>query len=130
MNGITTTTNSNPKQGEVWLADFPYEESDGRSKKRPVAIVSNVRGNSVKITELDDEEQYLATKITSHDVREEDYFDTIIIKWKEANLHKESVARVSKTIILPRSSFVRKLGDMDEVDYKNILIKYVEFIQK
>lgn len=131
MSGTTTTTNCNPKEGEVWLARFPYEEDNTQYKHRPVAIVYSIEKGEeeFEITELE-EDSYLATKITSHGVRDDDYYDTIIVKWKEANLVKESVARVSKTTLLPRSNFIKKIGDMEESDFINIVTKYSELIQK
>lgn len=56
------------------------------AKDRPV-IVINVEPLEV-----------LSIKVTSHNLRAADDFDTPILKWREVNLKQESVARISKTI--------------------------------
>jgi mRNA-degrading endonuclease toxin of MazEF toxin-antitoxin module len=127
MDGTSSNTNSIQPQ-EVWLAEFPYEDDPSIKKLRPVIVLSQT-DEGVTVAGLK-EDSFLSVKVTSHNPRTKDSFDTIIVKWKEANLDKESVARISKTMNLPASQFKRKLGDADENDFENILTKYLEFIEQ
>lgn len=131
MNGMTTTTKigAKPKSKEVWFAKFPFEENDGRFKIRPVIVLSEITGSEVEVAEVI-EDEYLSVKVTSHPERKEDDGDTVIIKWKEANLTKPSVARVSKTMNIPLSQFIRKVGQTDDEDFINILQKFMELIEQ
>jgi len=115
------------KPQEVWYARFPYEENPSITKVRPVMVLSKTE-DELMVTDLE-EDSFLSVKVTGHEVREDDDYDTIIIKWKQANLTKESVARISKTINLVRSQFLRKIGDADEEDFENIFTKYVEYLE-
>lgn len=103
-------------QWDLWFADFPFEETVG-SKDRPV-IVLNVEPLEV-----------LSVKITSHDLRDADEFDTPILKWREAGLKQESVARISKTQKLTSDKFRRKIGILHKDDRLPIMKKYIEYIQ-
>lgn len=126
MTGTSSSTNSIQPQ-EVWLADFPYDDDPQTTKLRPVIVLSQT-DEGLTVADIN-EESYLSVKVTGHEVRDEDDYDTIIVKWREANLNRESVARVSKTINLPKSQFVRKLGEADDTDFTNILTKFLEFIE-
>lgn len=108
--------NSNINQWDIWFANFPFEEI-AVSKDRPV-IVLNVEPLEV-----------LSIKVTSHNLRDADEFDTPILKWREANLKQESVARISKTINLTKDKFRRKLGVLHDDDRQPIMQKYIEYIQ-
>lgn len=130
MSGTGHGTKRNPNAGEVWMADFPFEENNGRSKVRPVIIVDKIDDEDIEILELDEGEYYLSTKVTTHEVRDNDEFDTVIVKWREANLKNESIARVSKTIILSRDKLLRFKGVSDSEDFESILNKYIEFTSK
>lgn len=103
-------------QWDLWFADFPFEDTVG-SKDRPV-IVLNVEPLEV-----------LSVKITSHDLRDADVFDTPILKWREAGLKQESVARISKTQKLTSDKFRRKIGILHNDDRLPIMKKYIEYIQ-
>jgi len=125
MIGTGNIKNIQPK--EVWLANFPFEEDPQTSKLRPVIVLSQT-DDGITVADFN-EDSYLSVKVTKHEIREEDKFDTIIVKWKEASLHKKSVARVSKTKNLSSSEFIRKIGDADECDFENILTKYVQYLE-
>ncbi|NRU52568.1 type II toxin-antitoxin system PemK/MazF family toxin [Clostridium beijerinckii] len=112
---------------EVWYVNFPFEENPNIKKRRPVVVLGKTE-DKVTVAGLE-VDAYLSVKITSHTERKEDEYDTIIVKWKEANLKKESVARVSKTIILPKSQFIDKVGIADDEDFENILTKYIELTE-
>ena len=107
------------------MAKFPFEEDPQKFKTRPVIVLSKAY-DKLEVCDLEDM-QYIATKITSHNKRSYDNYDTIIVKWKEANLDRESVARVSKTILLPRKQFVKFIGIANEEDFANILETYFEY---
>lgn len=126
MGGTNNTqATSNIKPQEVWLAKFPFEDDLSVKKLRPVIVLTQT-DNGLTVAGVI-EESYLSVKVTGHGVRDD--YDSIIVKWKEANLNKESVARASKTMELPRSEFVKKLGVADETDFHNILVKYISFIE-
>jgi PemK-like, MazF-like toxin of type II toxin-antitoxin system len=127
MSGTMTMTNKaiKPQAKEVWIVKFPYEENDGRFKKRPVIVLSEINDSEVEVAEVS-EESYLGVKVTSKEERGYDDGDTVIIKWKEANLKKPSVARVSKAINIPISQFIRKIGETDDADFMNILQIFFE----
>lgn len=128
MSGMMTITNEaiKPQPKEVWTAKFPYEENDGRYKVRPVIVLADTSGSDIEVAEMTAEENYLSVKVTSHPEREEDKGDAVIIKWREASLRRPSVARVSKTMNIPRSQFVRKIGETDDSDFINILQLFFE----
>ncbi|MFA9465601.1 MAG: type II toxin-antitoxin system PemK/MazF family toxin [Velocimicrobium sp.] len=104
-------------QWDLWFADFPFEDSN-QSKDRPV-IVLNV-----------DPLEVLSVKITTHNVRDMDTYDTPITKWREAGLKQESIARISKTTNLTQDKFRRKIGVLHNDDTMEIMKKYVEFINE
>lgn len=129
MSGITTTTEREikPKAKEVWLVNFPYEENDGRFSRRPVIVLTEVSGSEIEVAEMT-EEAYLSVKVTGQPERSNDDGDTVIVKWREANLDRPSVARVSKTINIPKSQFIRKIGEADDSDFINILNIFIELV--
>lgn len=131
MNGTERGMTIRPQQKEVWIAKFPFEEDNSQYRIRPVIILgTTLTDDEVEVVDIEElEEKYLSTKITTHECRQNDKFDTIIVKWREANLTRESVARVSKTIVLERSQLLRKIGDADESDFLNILERYIKFIE-
>lgn len=112
---------------EVWYVKFPFEENPNIKKRRPVIVLGKTE-DKVTVAGLE-EDAYLSVKVTSHIERKEDEYDTIIVKWKEPNLKKESVARVSKTIVLPKSQFIDRVGIADDKDFENILVKYIELTE-
>lgn len=118
---------NNIQPQEVWYVNFPYEENPNIVKPRPVIVLGQTK-DGLTVAGLQ-EESYLSVKVTGHSVRDSDEYDTVIVKWKEANLKKESVARVSKTMNLPKSQFLNKIGFADDGDFENILNKYLELIE-
>lgn len=105
-------------QWEVWYARFPYEENPAVTKERPVIILDV------------DTLECLSVKVTSHDVRDEDEFDTPIKYWREAGLKKPSVARISKIINLSKDKFVNKKGILHEDDRKVIMTRFMEYMSQ
>ena len=119
--------NKNIQPQEVWYAKFPFEENPNITKTRPVIVLGKTN-NGLTVADLK-EDSYLSVKVTGHEVRDEDDYDTIIVKWKEANLKKESVARVSKTMNLSKSQFVNKVGLAEDEDFEHILARYIEYLE-
>ena len=105
-------------QWEVWYAQFPYEEDPTIIKERPVIILN--------VETL----QCLSVKVTSHDTRDEDEFDTPIVYWREAGLKRPSVARISKTMRLDKEKFVNKKGILHVDDRQTIMQRFIEFKNK
>lgn len=104
-------------KGEVWFVEFPLEEDPSKILNRPVVVLDeNLLG-------------VLSVKITKHKVRSEDPYDTPIVYWEEANLRLASTARVSKVILLPKDSFIFKIGDLHEEDLERIENLYMKFLQ-
>lgn len=103
-------------QWEIWKAKYPYEEDSSIEKERPV-IILNVQPLEV-----------LSVKVTSHDVRDADEFDTPIVKWRESGLISPSVARISKTMNLTKDKFTKRYGILHVDDRQNIMKKYMEFL--
>lgn len=104
-------------QWEVWFAKFPYEDNPSILKDRPVIVLD--------VEKL----EVLSVKVTSHNVRDKDEYDTPIKYWKEAGLYRPSVARVSKVMYLTLDKFHYKLGDLHIDDKNTILQQYVKYIQ-
>jgi len=104
------------KEWEIWFAEFPFEEDSTIVKKRPVIIISV------------DPLEVLSVKVTSHDVRDYDNYDTPIVYWKEAGLSKESIARVSKTLFLTPDRFLVKFGILHNDDQIAIHTKYIQYL--
>jgi hypothetical protein len=106
-------------QWEVWFAEFPFEEDETKTKRRPVIVLGQVESEEVKV---------LSVKVTGHPEREEDPFDLPIKQWQEAGLREPSVARVSKTILLTLDKFKRKFGEVQEEDQVAIVETYMEYV--
>lgn len=103
------------KTGEVWKVDFPFEDDPTQSKIRPCVIL-----------DVDDDTlEVLSIKVTTHEPRDE--YDVPIFKWSEANLIEPSFARVSKVELLKKEAFIKKLGELDIIDFKNIVNKFKEY---
>lgn len=102
---------SNPKQGEVYLVDFYFRDLN-QYKLRPAVIISGSKAIDIDV---------VTAPITSKEARNE--FDVPIIKWKEAGLEYESVARTSKPLSFSKVNLRRKLGELKEPDLTNVLKK-------
>lgn len=103
-------------QWEVWYARFPFEEDVSITKERPVIILN------VETLEC------LSVKVTSHEVRDEDEFDTPITHWREAGLKRPSIARISKTVSLTKDKFTNKKGTLHTDDQLVIMQRFTDFI--
>ncbi len=103
--------------GEVWFAQFPYEEDVDIVKPRPV-IIAQVEPLEV-----------LSVKVTTHDIRDSDEFDIPIIHWEAAGLRQKSVARVSKTIFLSPANIDVQIGTLHPDDKAAIMLKLINYLQ-
>jgi hypothetical protein len=101
--------------GEIWWVEFPYEEEGSTESSIRPCIIMNV----------DENLEVLSIKVTKH--RPRDDYDIPIFKWQEANLKLPSYARVSKSLIFKQDSFLKKIGDMNGADFKNIINAFIRF---
>ncbi len=106
------------KKGEVWFVEFPLEEDSSKILNRPVVVLDE---NTLGV---------LSVKITKHKARKEDPYDTPIIYWEDANLRLASTARVSKVTVLPRDSFIFKIGELHYEDLERIENMYIKFLHE
>ena len=104
------------KTSDVWYARFPFEENPKIYKERPV-IVMGIRNGSALA---------LATMVTTHAPR--DYFDVVLHDNIAAGLHKPSVARVSRTLVIPEDDFLHYIGMLSNRDFKSVSSKLMEFV--
>jgi mRNA-degrading endonuclease toxin of MazEF toxin-antitoxin module len=103
--------------GEVWFVNFPLEEDSSQYLPRPVVVID------VEILEV------LSVKVTKHDPRGYDDFDTPIVWWEKAKLRYKSTARVAKTIFIPKEQFRFKIGELYHEDLESIQIAFKKFIE-
>ena len=92
--------------GEVWEVNFPFDDDDSQSKRRPCVIMDI------------DTLEVLSLKVTTHEPRDE--YDIPIFKWRDANLLEPSFARVSKVAFIKKNDFLMKNGELELSDFSNI----------
>ena len=102
------TISAAPAPYEVWRLEFEYEDQPGVSKARPV-VVGAVDGERAVV---------LAVKVTGHGPRPEFPGEVRLEDWREAGLEKPSVARCSKTLVVPTAAFegLRRYGRLSDRD--------------
>ena len=102
---------------EVWSAWVGYEDKPGRGKYRPVLVIDVNEEKAV----------VMSVPFTSTFARDE--YDIEVFDWAEIPLEHISTARISKTIVIPVSDFLKKLGKVSDDDWDNItdlLMQYME----
>ncbi len=104
------------QKGEVWFVEFPLEEDNSKTLNRPVVVLDD---NTLGV---------LSVKITKHKVRQNDPYDVPIIYWEDANLRLASTARISKVILLPKDSFIFKIGSLHREDLLRIESMYEKYL--
>ena len=104
------------QKGEVWFVEFPLEEDNSKTLNRPVVVLDD---NTLGV---------LSVKITKHKVRQNDPYDVPIIYWEDANLRLASTARISKDILLPKDSFIFKIGSLHREDLLRIESMYEKYL--
>ena len=92
---------SRPQPGEIWYADFPFEEDSSESKDRPCLIVAIENG------------EYVTCKITSVDHSDRPGYHPVTPA--VTGLPKLSYIRVTPTTTLARKQFRRCVGEADPV---------------
>jgi mRNA-degrading endonuclease toxin of MazEF toxin-antitoxin module len=104
------------KSGEIWYANFPLEEDEAQTIRRPSIIVAAV------------DNQVVAIKITKHDPRKNDPFDVKIEHWIEAGLSVPSTARISKTKYIDKSQILNRKGELHPLDNERIAHRLKEYL--
>lgn len=104
-------------QREIWFVKFPLEEDSSKILQRPVVVISV----------SDDKMKILSVKVTKHEARDWDDYDTTIKEWIAAGLRFPSTARVSKIRVLPRRNFLFKIGDIHPDDWDMLTDKIQDF---
>lgn len=94
---------------DIWLAKVAFEDEPNIIKNRPVLVMDNT------------DCLVLSLKITSHSPRMNFKDEYQILKWKEAGLLKPSTLRISKKLLLPKESFIFKLGELHNIDKNNVI---------
>ncbi len=94
---------------DIWLAKVAFEDAPDIIKKRPVLILDDMKC------------LVLSLKITSHSPRGHYKDEYQIIEWEKAGLLKPSTLRISKKLLLPKDSFLTKLGELQPIDKKNVI---------
>ena len=102
------TTSRTPRLHDVWRLSFEYEDQPGIAKERPVVIGALDEENAV----------VLAVKVTGHGPRLGYPGEVRIEDWKAAGLDKPSVARCSKSLVVPLAAFVnqKRYGTLTDRD--------------
>lgn len=109
-------TGANIEVGEVWYVYFPLEEDNSKTIHRPVVVLDV------------DTLEVLSVKVTTTAPRDNDDYDTPIVYWQHAKLRLKSTARVSKTMLLNKSQFDKKIGDLHTDDIKEIQEQFKKWI--
>lgn len=105
------------KVREVWSAWVRFEERPDEGKSRPVLVI-DVDGDKAIV---------MSVPFTSTEPRDE--YDIEVFDWAEIPLDHISTARISKTITIPVSDFLKKIGEVSDDDWDNItnlLMQYME----
>lgn len=105
-------------RGEVWYVNYPLEEDITKTLPRPVVVIDET---NLKV---------LSVKVTKHDPREWDNYDTPIVYWQQAKLRFKSTARVAKTLLLDKNMFMHKMGDLHPDDLKDIEDKLMQWFSE
>lgn len=94
---------------EIWLAKVRFEDKPDEYKYRPVLIIDN-------------ENIYIVSfKMTSQKPRN-NYFGEYSVKFfKEAGLHKQTVIRLSKKLLLHKNELVNKIGRLHPFDINEVI---------
>ena len=102
---------------EVWFAEFPFEEDEQQTKRRPV-IVLDVNGEKCTV---------LSMKVTSREPRSE--FEIELFDWAEIPLDHISTADASNVKLIPKSNFYRKAGRLSDDDWDNVTDLYYRYLK-
>lgn len=92
--------------GDVLLVPIRFADATGE-KRRPVMVVHDTGDADL-----------LVVPITSHPARIRE--DVTIVHWQTAGLRLASTARMSKLATVAKSSVIRQLGRLDDLDLESI----------
>jgi hypothetical protein len=106
------------REGEVWKVRFPLEEDEYKWLPRPVVVLDI------------DRFEVFSVKVTKHDPRDSDKYDTPIVFWEDAKLRCKSTARIRHTKFISRKQFISKYGDLHPDDFSNIQKRFKEYINE
>lgn len=97
-----------PQPYEVWRIAFEFDDQPGVAKYRPVVIGAVDEGYA----------EVLVVKVTTHEPRQGFPGEIPLNGWREAGLEKPSVARCSRTLIVPIEAFEgqRRYGALVQAD--------------
>lgn len=118
---------------EIWLAKVYFEETN-QAKIRPVIVVDYLNDSmdiliiSLKVTSQGARDIY--GKKGENEVGLADASEVPLIEWQDENLLKPSIVRTSKVLLMPQSFFLRKLGNVSEKDWRNVLKAYRKKIKE
>jgi hypothetical protein len=101
--------------GEIWTADFPYEDNPSQSDERPVVIVG-VDGDLYLCTTL-----MITSKASA-----KDRYRYEIRHWQHAGLIKQSYIRLSRKHTFRTSQLRRFIGCLHQEDQINLWFKIDE----
>jgi mRNA interferase MazF len=93
------------KAGEFWIAELQYTDGTA-AKKRPVLILW-----------LDGRDAIVAV-VTSAEPRTNT--DVLLERWVESGLRVASTVRLSRIDCLEQSLLTKKIGQLDEIDAKQL----------
>ena len=93
---------------DVWIADFPFEDDETQSKKRPV-IVLDVDDDTCSVFSM---------KVTSTKPYGE--FEIELFDWAEIPLDHISTADASRVVEISKSKFRKRIGRLSNDDWENV----------
>jgi mRNA interferase MazF len=108
---MTNFTGKKFKQRDIWLARVAFRDNPSVLKPRPVVIVGNEMAIDIDV---------IVDPITDLNNKRDD-FDVEVIHWQVAGLAKPSIVRTSKPTTMHESMFIKRLGEMHEEDFENVL---------
>ena len=102
------TDDMRPALYDVWRMEFEFDDQPGVAKHRPV-VVGAMSDNHAEV---------LVVKVTSHGPRHSFPGEVPLRGWREAGLDRPSVARCSRTLIVPLEAFEgqRRYGRLTQAD--------------
>ncbi|QQK78971.1 type II toxin-antitoxin system PemK/MazF family toxin [Salicibibacter cibi] len=106
------------KQGDIILIPFPFSDLTG-NKKRPALILNKPNVNK----------QSLLICMMISSVHRHTSSDIPILEWNEAGLLKPSVVRVNKIFTIDGSMVLKRLGCLNQNDFKPILSKFFSLFE-
>lgn len=109
--------------GDIWWVNYPLEENDTETKKRPAIVIREEQhGYEVLVVKVTSELRHLGN--------DKYKVDFLIEKWSEANLTKESLARVSKFARVNECFFEGYIGRLAEEDLNTLKVNLIFLLEQ